>query len=305
MHYYKKNLGDYYKKAGRLSMLQHGAYTLLLDACYDREQFPTEEQAIEWTWASTEEEEQAVRFVLSRFFKLQDDGTYIQTRIYDELQSFKIGELRNKLIALSREAKKQKRKAFAEACDQLREEISNDASQKSHEAWTQDLEALIKLHETPPNHKPLTNNQSSLPSGKEEKAPSKKSNPIPSDWSPSEKTIQWAVDQGATREFVLSKLVPEFIAYFEETGEKKKTWNTAFMRNPVVKTSIGRFRATGGKNETGQQPGRNGAGQKQPTQSPAAARNEMHRNLYQRLAKEAADAEEMDSRDLREDAAAL
>jgi len=50
MHYYKRNLGDYAKKAGRLTMLQHGAYTLLIDSCYDREVFPTLEQALEWTW---------------------------------------------------------------------------------------------------------------------------------------------------------------------------------------------------------------------------------------------------------------
>ncbi len=56
MHYYKKNIGDYHKKAGRLTMLQHGAYTLLMDSCYDREEFPTLEQAIEWVWASTTEE---------------------------------------------------------------------------------------------------------------------------------------------------------------------------------------------------------------------------------------------------------
>ena len=56
MHYYKKNIGDYHKKAGRLSMLEHGAYTLLLDACYDRERFPTLEDAMDWTWARTEEE---------------------------------------------------------------------------------------------------------------------------------------------------------------------------------------------------------------------------------------------------------
>ena len=37
MHYYKRNIGDYHKKAGRLSMIEHGAYTLLIDACYDRE----------------------------------------------------------------------------------------------------------------------------------------------------------------------------------------------------------------------------------------------------------------------------
>ena len=73
MHYYKRNLGDYAKKAGRLTMLQHGAYTLLIDSCYDREIFPTLEQALEWTWASTEAEVDAVKFVLSRFFELDKD----------------------------------------------------------------------------------------------------------------------------------------------------------------------------------------------------------------------------------------
>ena len=68
MHYYKRNLGDYAKKAGRLSMLQHGAYTLLIDACYDREQFPTLDDAIDWAWASSAAEIEAVEFVLRKFF---------------------------------------------------------------------------------------------------------------------------------------------------------------------------------------------------------------------------------------------
>ena len=68
MHYYKRNIGDYAKKAGRLSTLQHGAYTLLIDSCYDREEFPTLEQAIEWTWVESPEEIEAVKFVLHKFF---------------------------------------------------------------------------------------------------------------------------------------------------------------------------------------------------------------------------------------------
>lgn len=66
-------------------MLQHGAYTLLLDACYDREQFPTMHDAIEWTWASYAEEIAAIEFVLSRFFTLED-GVYVQKRIQEEIE---------------------------------------------------------------------------------------------------------------------------------------------------------------------------------------------------------------------------
>lgn len=72
MHYFKRNIGDYHKKAGRLTMLQHGAYTLLMDACYDRERFPTLEDAIDWCWASSDEEIAAVKFVLGKFFVLEN-----------------------------------------------------------------------------------------------------------------------------------------------------------------------------------------------------------------------------------------
>ena len=56
MHYYERNIGDYHRKAGRLNILQHGVYNLLIDACYDRETFPTLEEAIDWVWAASPEE---------------------------------------------------------------------------------------------------------------------------------------------------------------------------------------------------------------------------------------------------------
>src|SRR5574340_208016 len=37
MNFYKRHLGDYAKHAGHLSMLEHGAYTLLLDRYYTTE----------------------------------------------------------------------------------------------------------------------------------------------------------------------------------------------------------------------------------------------------------------------------
>ena len=87
-------------------MLQHGAYTLLIDSCYDREVFPTLEQALEWTWASTEAEVEAVKFVLSRFFVLDIQGTYIQDRILTELLNYQKNADTNKRIADEREAKR-------------------------------------------------------------------------------------------------------------------------------------------------------------------------------------------------------
>ena len=130
MHYYKRNLGDYAKKAGRLSMLQHGAYTLLIDACYDREQFPTRSEAIDWAWASSTAEIEAVDFVLCKFFTNEGDR-YVQQRIAEELAAYHATSETNKRIARERE-------------------------QKRNESLTKRARTV---NEAPPNHKPLTINQ--------------------------------------------------------------------------------------------------------------------------------------------------
>lgn len=113
MHYYKRNIGDYHKKAGRLSMLEHGAYTLLIDACYDRERFPTMEEAKDWIWARTADEISAVEFILSKFFQLEA-GVYVQQRISDEIDAYKGNCSKNKEIALLREEAKRAERARIE-----------------------------------------------------------------------------------------------------------------------------------------------------------------------------------------------
>lgn len=117
MHYFKRNIGDYHKKAGRLSMLEHGAYTLLMDACYDREKFPTLEQALDWCWARSGDEIAAVTFVLEKFFYF-DGQQYMQQRIADEIDRYHQNAKTNKQIALDREAAKraERERNVHEAC---------------------------------------------------------------------------------------------------------------------------------------------------------------------------------------------
>jgi uncharacterized protein YdaU (DUF1376 family) len=138
MHYYKKNIGDYAKKAGRLSMLQHGAYTLLIDACYDREEFPTLEDAIDWTWASSKEEIEAVEFVLRKFFERQEDGRFVENAIAQELNAYQVKAEKNKEIAQQREAKRKENKTNREV--------------RNNETCT---ERSPIVNESPPNHKPI------------------------------------------------------------------------------------------------------------------------------------------------------
>lgn len=133
MHYYKRNLGDYAKKTGRLSMLEHGAYTLLIDACYDRERFPTMAEAVSWCWARSADEIAAVEFVLDRFFT-KDGDMYVQARIQEEIAKYHQNAQINSRIATEREAKRTKR------------------AQTVNEPST--LE-----HEPPPNQEPRTKNQ--------------------------------------------------------------------------------------------------------------------------------------------------
>lgn len=140
MHYYKRNIGDYHKKAGRLSMLEHGAYTLLIDSCYDRERFPSEEEAIDWCWARSDEEISAVKFVLSRFFTLVD-GLYVQDRISEEIASYKDRALKNKEIAENRERERREK----------RERIEHDSCTDRHLTINQEP---LTINQEPEDQKP-------------------------------------------------------------------------------------------------------------------------------------------------------
>ena len=164
MHYYKRNLGDYAKKAGKLSMLQHGSYTLLIDACYDREQFPTLEEAIDWTWASTKEEVEAVTFVLKKFFTLED-GVYVQERIQEEIAEYHAKATTNQRIATERETKRKQNNS-------VRAPVVNEA---------------------PPNHKPITNNQEPRERESAAKAP-RPLKKCPVDFLITQEMQSWAIE---------------------------------------------------------------------------------------------------------------
>lgn len=97
MNYYKRHLGDYARKAGHLSMLEHGAYNLILDAYYDREQAPTKAEAMRWARARNPDETQTVSTILQEFF-VERDGRYYQQRVEDELNAAKAKCERNQAI---------------------------------------------------------------------------------------------------------------------------------------------------------------------------------------------------------------
>lgn len=86
MNYYERHLGDYAKDTAHLTMLEHGAYNLLLDRYYGTESGIPESQAHRVARARTKDEKQAVDDVLAEFFSLVD-GTWINKRADEEIAS--------------------------------------------------------------------------------------------------------------------------------------------------------------------------------------------------------------------------
>lgn len=97
MNYYKRHIGDYSTKAGHLSMLEHGAYNVLIDRYYNGEQAPTRAEALRWTRAKSADEIAAVDAVLAEFFTEQD-GRFTQSRIEEELAAFRVKQEANRLL---------------------------------------------------------------------------------------------------------------------------------------------------------------------------------------------------------------
>lgn len=87
MDYYKRYMGDYGRDTGRLSLIEHGAYTLLLDDYYSRrEPLPPDLSALHRICrATTKGEQNAVDSVAKQFFPLSDDGLRHNWRADEEI----------------------------------------------------------------------------------------------------------------------------------------------------------------------------------------------------------------------------
>lgn len=149
MYYFKIHIGDYAKKTGHLSPLEHGIYLLILHAYYDRELAPTLLDATRWARARTEEEKQAVTGVLNEFFEVKGDR-YIHHRVEEELESYQNKAEANRAIALARESNKRARKEH-ETCTKRAKSVNETCTIGS----PQEQESSTTEQ---PNHKPLTTN---------------------------------------------------------------------------------------------------------------------------------------------------
>lgn len=188
MHYYKRNIGDYSKKAARLSILQHGIYNLLIDACYDREKFPTREEAIDWIWASSKEEIEGVDFILKKFFERQEDGTFVQRRIAEELEKYKNRCLTNR----------------------SNRGAAGDESLEKHDESSTSRQRNEQNQNTTINQEPRTTNHKIY---------------IPENFTVSEQVARWAESRGYTR---LEERLEHFVDWAKGNKKKYVDWDATF-----------------------------------------------------------------------------
>lgn len=172
MNYYKRHIGDYAKKTGHLSPLEHGVYNLILDSYYDREIGPTATDAIRWARARTDEEKAAVQIVLNEFFKLGEDGRYTQVQVEQNLQAYHAQAKANQITAIEREKRKREREENEQGT--IRAQGVNEDNTTGQ-----------------PNHKPLTTNHKPEEKHIGEKEDKRKGTRLPIDWILPEKDEEY------------------------------------------------------------------------------------------------------------------
>lgn len=149
MHYFKFHISDYYANTSHLSDDADLCYRRLLDYYYLNDGLLPDLKMLAKKIKFAKKED-IVLEILDEFFALEN-GIYTHQRADKELFEYKEKANTNKRIAQEREAKKRKNK------EQTGEQVA-------HEACTVGEQVV---HESPPNHKPLTINQEPLTNNQE------------------------------------------------------------------------------------------------------------------------------------------
>lgn len=209
MNYYKRHVGDYAISCGHLSMLEHGAYALILDSYYKREHGPTLAEAFKWARARSQEETDAVHSVLSEFFTLDlPSERFLQSRVEEELAQFRVRQQFNREVgARGGRAKRKESEALSEP-------LSDDGAKRN------------------PSHKPLAINH------KEAESKAARASRLPADWKPSTDAMTWTATQQISWETCQREL-DAFRDYWKAMPGARGTkldWDATF-RNWIRKAS--------------------------------------------------------------------
>lgn len=152
MNYYERHLGDYAKDTAHLTMIEHGAYDLLLDRYYGTEAGIPADQAHRIARARTREEKAAVDAVLAEFFYI-DNGVWKNKRAEEEIKKF--ADKKPKAEEKKENDKERQRRA-RERRKALFEELSELGVHAAWNATTEQLHAALNHAKSQPGHSHVT-----------------------------------------------------------------------------------------------------------------------------------------------------
>lgn len=192
MKYYRRYVGDYLRDTSRLSMLEHGAYTLMLDYYYADERPLPKDRFELYTMlrALKPEDQRAVDKVLGLYFEERSDGWH-QRRVDAEL------ETANKVIDAAREngrlgGRPKNPEETSEATQPVTALDTSDGTSGITSEVTSGLTENESRSEPRNNHPPSTNHQ---PLNHQPPTPRAevRATRLPPTWEPSEEQIAWAL----------------------------------------------------------------------------------------------------------------
>jgi len=152
MNYYERHLGDYARDTGHLSLLEHGAYTLLLDRYYATEEGIPAAQAYRIARARTTPEREAVDAVLAEFFR-RDGDCWRQGRVEAAIAEFQEGD--EERAAKRDNAKERQRRTRARRKD-LFDQLREAGIVPAWDTATNELERLLSRAPSQPVTPPVT-----------------------------------------------------------------------------------------------------------------------------------------------------
>lgn len=140
-HFYQQHIGDYSKDTAHLSMLEHGAYRLMLDIAYATEKpLPRDQQAIyRLVRARTHAEKLAVDVILGEFWTESNDG-WRNKRVDEELAK---AAVEGEEAKLKRENEAERQKRHRERRKKLFDELRARGEVPKWDTSMEDLEALL------------------------------------------------------------------------------------------------------------------------------------------------------------------
>jgi len=169
VNFYKRYPGDYMRDTAHLSLIEHGAYTVLLDTIYATERALPKNPAglFRVCRGFSEDEQSAILSVIDQFFVETDKG-YIHPRVAEELE---------KATLLKTKARENGRKG-GRPCKttQTESESKPDENPAGYEEETQPVKKK-KAYQTPDTRP--------LPNGKERGRATR----LTADWMPSDEQI--------------------------------------------------------------------------------------------------------------------